>query len=71
MHPAEFKGTRIALGMPQSVAARLLQVEVQTVYRWENGKTAIQKAAAVLMTGMLLEQLGLPVSVLDLCKSFV
>lgn len=71
MHRTEFKGTRIALGMTQGEAARLMQVEVQTVHRWETGKAAIPKAATVLMTGMLLQQLGLPVKVLELCKNFV
>lgn len=54
MTPAEFKAARLKLGLSQAkIAVKLGGYHVQTVSAWECGRTAIPKAAAVLVARML------------------
>ena len=53
MTPADIKSARAALGLSARGFARLLGVEIRTVFRWESGGASIPGPVAVLVTAIM------------------
>lgn len=55
----ELRFLRTEMGYTQAELARIVQVDTQTVGRWERGETPIPGAADMLVRKLVLERLGL------------
>ncbi len=68
--PADaFRFARRTLGMRAVDLAELLDVTAETVSRWENGKQAIDRRAAALLSSMVLDREEGRTSTLDRLKA--